>query len=301
MFETLWNKTELYEQIRQSHKKLEIANQQLEYQYKNQRDFVNIAAHEIRTPTQAILGYAEMLHMGYIESKACVTSILRNAERLRRLTQDMLQLAKIEESQTLKLIKEQFSLGKAVLSVVQDIINQSSRYDGKKANVRLVGSSNWKTEADQGYDIIVYADKGRIIQVISNILYNAIRFAKEGDVTISIERKGRFIEADDGKDNNNNNNNNDEDDDNDKNNKGEVIVTIKDTGAGIDPDVFPKLFSKFAAVTTEAGGNGLGLFISKSIIEAHDGRIWAENNSDGKGATFAFSLPINKKTTSYWS
>lgn len=106
-------------------------------------------------------------------------------------------------------------------------------------------------------DIIVEADKGRIIQVISNILSNAIRFAKEGDVS-----------------------------------KGEVIVSIKDTGIGIHPDVFPRLFSKFA-VTSETVGTGLGLFISKNIIEAHGGRIWAENNATDKGATFSFSLPLN--------
>ncbi|HKG31283.1 MAG TPA: HAMP domain-containing sensor histidine kinase, partial [Nitrososphaeraceae archaeon] len=189
-----------------------------------------------------------------------------------------LHLAKIE-SQTLKLNKEQFCLRKAVLLVVQDLINQSSRYNGKKANVHLV-DGNWERGADRGYDIIVEADKQRIIQVISNILSNAIRFAKEGDVSIGIERKVRIVEADGGKNN-----------DNDNNSK-EVIVSVKDTGIGIDPDVFPRLFSKFA-VTFCRGGTGLGLFISKSIVEAHGGKIWAENNTDGKGATFSFSLPIN--------
>ncbi len=284
MFETLWNETELYEQLRQSHSKLEIANEQLKCQYKNQRDFVNIAAHEIRTPAHSILGYAEMLDMEHIGSKEYVIPILRNAERLWRLTEDILQLAKIE-SQTLNLNKEQFCLGKTVLSVAQDIINQSGRYNGKKTNVHFVGG-NWEGGADEADDvIIVEADRGRIMQVISNLLFNAIRFAKEGDINISIERKGRFIDSDDGKSNNDNDNDND-------NNKGEVIVSVNDTGIGIDPDIFPKLFSKFA-VTSEIGCNGLGLFISKNIIEAHGGRIWAENNANGKGATFSFSLPIN--------
>jgi signal transduction histidine kinase len=278
MFETLWNETELYEQIRQSHRKLEIANEQLEYQYKNQRDFVNIAAHEIRTQAQSILGYAEMLDMEHVGSKEYVIPILRNAQRLRTLTEDILHLAKIE-SHTLMLNKEQFCLGKAVSSVVQDIINQCGRYNGKKPNVRFF-SHNWE-EGDE--IIIVEADRGRIMQVISNILSNAIRFAKEGHVNISIERKGGFIDHDDDKSNNNDDNNN---------NKDEVIVSIKDTGTGIDPGVFPKLFSKFA-VTSETGGTGLGLFISKNIIDSHGGRIWAENNTDGKGATFSFSLPIN--------
>ena len=164
MFETLWNETELYEQISQSHRKLEIANEQLECQYKNQRDFVNIAAHEIRTPAQSILGYAEMLDMEHIGSKEYVIPILRNAQRLRTLTEDILHLAKIE-SQTLKLNREQFCLGKAVLSVVKDIINQNSGYDGKKPNVRFF-SHNWEKEPDEDYDIIVEADRGRIMQVI---------------------------------------------------------------------------------------------------------------------------------------
>jgi signal transduction histidine kinase len=271
MFETLWNETEIYEQIKQSHSKLEIANEQLEHQYKNQSDFVNIAAHEIRTPAQSILGYAEMLDMEHIGSKEYVIPILRNAERLRRLTEDILQLEKME-SQTLNLNKEQFCLGKTVLSVAQDIISQSSRNNGKKTNVHFF-SDNLEERPDE--DIIVEADKGRIIQVISNILSNAIRFAKEGDVNISMERTGEIIESDNGKYNNN---------------KGEVIVSVKDTGTGIDPDVFPRLFSKFA-ITSDAGGIGLGLFISKNIIEAHGGRIWAENIVSGKGATFAFSLP----------
>ena len=282
MFETLWNETELYEQVRQSHSKLEIANEQLERQYKNQRDFVNIAAHEIRTPAHSILGYAEMLDMEHIGNKEYVIPILRNAERLRRLTEDILQLTKME-SQTLNLNKEQFCLGKTVLSVAQDIISQSGRNNGKKTNVHFF-SDNLEERPDE--DIIVEADKGRIIQVISNLLSNAIRFAKEGDVNISLKRTGEIMGSDDGKYNNANNDNND------NNNKGEVIVSVKDTGIGIDPEVFPKLFSKFA-ITSDAGGIGLGLFISKNIIEAHGGRIWADNDANGKGAIFSFSLPIN--------
>jgi signal transduction histidine kinase len=166
------------------------------------------------------------------------------------------------------------------LSAVQDLINQSGSYNGIKSNVHFF-SGNWEERADE--DIIVEADKGRIIQVISNILSNAIRFAKQGDINISIKRKGEIIGSDDGKCNNDNG---------DNNNKGEVIVSVKDNGQGIDPDILPRLFSKFA-VTSNIGGTGLGLFISKNIIEAHGGRIWAENNANGKGATFSFTLPID--------
>ena len=114
-------------------------------------------------------------------------------------------------------------------------------------------------------DVLVEADKVRIYEVISNLLKNAIQFTKEGSITITAEEK---VDCN------------------------EIQVSVKDTGAGIDPEILPRLFTKFA--TKSVAGTGLGLFISKSIVEAHGGRMWAENNADGKGATFAFSLPLSK-------
>jgi signal transduction histidine kinase len=116
-------------------------------------------------------------------------------------------------------------------------------------------------------DVIIEGDKGRISQIVSNLLNNAFKFTTDGSISISIST----ISEEDGK----------------------VIVSIKDTGAGIDSELFPRLFSKFA--TKSFAGTGLGLFIAKNIVEAHGGRIWAENNSDGQGATFSFSLPIRGK------
>jgi signal transduction histidine kinase len=101
----------------------------------------------------------------------------------------------------------------------------------------------------------------RITQVISNLINNSLKFTKSGKISVTSEKKD-----------------------------GDAIVSVKDTGTGIEPEIMPKLFSKFASKSYQ--GTGLGLFICKSIIEAHGGRIWAENNSDGKGARFAFSLPI---------
>ena len=115
------------------------------------------------------------------------------------------------------------------------------------------------------HEVFIEADKERIIQVISNLLNNAIKFTEEGIIFVSTKVK--------------------------ENRKKEVFVTIKDTGQGIHPDILPRLFSKFASKSFQ--GTGLGLFISKSIVEAHGGKIWAENNSDGKGATFTFSLQTN--------
>jgi len=117
----------------------------------------------------------------------------------------------------------------------------------------------------QPQDIFIQADKGRITQVIFNLLSNAVKSTEEGTISVSLEKK----------------------EDNDH-----VVISVKDTGQGINPDIMPKLFTKFA--TKSQTGTGLGLFISKSIVEAHGGRIWAENNSDSKGATFSFSLPMKR-------
>ena len=111
--------------------------------------------------------------------------------------------------------------------------------------------------------IYVNADKVRIYQVISNLLNNAIKFTEDGAISIDINIKDKH----------------------------EVVISIKDTGTGINPEIMAWLFTKFA--TKSDTGTGLGLFISKAIIEGHSGKIWAENNPDGKGATFAFSIPLN--------
>jgi signal transduction histidine kinase len=240
IFENFWSQLELYEKLKE-HDKM-------------QKEFINIAAHELRTPTQSILGYAEILEIEPERSKQLVNPILRNATRLRRLTADILDVTRIE-SQALALNKEEFNLNELISSLIQDCKNQ---IDSKK--IKLVyehGSFN---------NIIVNADKDRLNQLISNLISNSIKFTQEESGIISITTKTE-------QDNN------------------VITISVKDTGKGIDPEIIPKLFTKFAT-KSETGGTGLGLFISKSIVEAHNGRIWAENNADGKGATFTFSLPI---------
>jgi signal transduction histidine kinase len=174
----------------------------------------------------------------------------------------MLQELKV----TLLLNKEQFNLNEVIANVVNDIIANTISFSvKKKENTKIF------YEPLQNGNIIVQADKARITQVISNLLNNAVKFtAEEGGVTISVilEKKGK-----------------------NDNYQEEVIVRIKDTGIGIATEIMPRLFTKFG--TKSEKGTGLGLFISKSIVEAHGGRIWAENNIDGKGATFYFSLPLN--------
>jgi signal transduction histidine kinase len=242
MFESLWKQAELYEELKSNEKM--------------QKEFINIAAHELRTPTQAILGYAELSQMqsSDVKKDEALSKIVKNAERLQRLTEDILDVTRIE-SQTLKLDKSKFDLRAMAASVLDDYRNRIQ--SGK--NVELV-----LLNADKA--AFVVADKGRISQVLSNLVSNALKFTKSGTVSVSIEE----VKNDDY--------------------KKEFMATIKDTGTGIDSDIMPLLFTKF--VSKSQTGTGLGLFISKSIVEAHGGRIWAENSPEGKGATFSFSLPL---------
>jgi signal transduction histidine kinase len=188
--------------------------------------------------------------------------IARNAKRLKLLTDDILDVTKIE-GQTLQLKKELVNLSHLISNTVEKIKNQM----GHDENVELVFNS-----VDDNV-VFVEADKQRIAQVISNLVSNAIKFTKRGMVFISIKENEQ-----------------------DNNLQKFVVVTVKDTGTGIDSEMFPRLFEKFASKSCK--GTGLGLFICKSIVEAHGGRIRGENNADGKGATFTFSLPIAEQIAS---
>ncbi len=238
-----------------ANKKLESANEQLKVHANMQNEFINIAAHELRTPIQPILGLSETLksEIKNNEQLTLIDVISRNAKRLRRLTENILDVTRIE-SKSLKLHKEQFNLNDVIVNTINDITG-NKYFNNKKENIKIL----YETK-----DIIVKADKERLSQVIFNLLSNAIKFTKEGGGSISV---------------------NTEKEDN------HILVIVKDTGSGIDSEILPRLFTKFATKSFE--GTGLGLFISKSIIEIHDGKIWAENNSNGKGATFSFSLPID--------
>jgi len=233
-------------------------------------EFVNIAAHELRTPIQPILGLSEILRPKVNkEDSEYVDVIVRNAKRLQRLTEEILDVTKIE-SQSLKLRKEEFNLNDVITNSINDMLmNRDPEYSKEKKPKILYDPK----------DILLKADRIRIAQVLSNLLSNAIKFTPGGTISVVSDLNGK-----NGKYDNNNNNNN--------NHNSEAIISIKDNGQGIDPDMLPKLFCKFA--TKSFAGTGLGLFICKSIIEAHGGSIWAQNNSDGNGATFTFTLPLHK-------
>lgn len=245
IFDALWKQTELYEQLK--------INDKL------QKEFMDIAAHELRTPIQPILGLAEVLRDQAAigepnQSKKLLEAIVRNARRLQKLQEDILAVTRIE-SHLLTLEKERINLDEFILQTVADNFSDEII---KEEKVKIVYD---KINAnDDSSAITVYADKSRLSQVILNLLGNALKFTKEGTIQIAVEKAT------------------------------EVIVSIRDTGCGIDPEIMPRLFTKFASKSVK--GTGLGLYISKNIIEAHGGRMWAENNQDGKGATFIFTLPL---------
>ena len=244
------------EELEISNRNLEKAYEDLKIHEKLQTEFVNIAAHELRTPIQPLLGAAELIESQFQgKDKIEVTHpeiemILRNAKRLERLSSDILEVSRIE-SGALRLNRETFSLAYIIAGAVKDAMNQSN-FNPDKLTIRY--------HAD---DIFVHADREKTIQVITNLLTNAIKFTDEGTISVTTQR--------------------------DKDNK-LALVTVRDSGSGIDSEIVSKLFEKFA--TKSERGTGIGLYISKKIVEAHGGNILGENNLDGPGATFKFTIPL---------
>jgi signal transduction histidine kinase len=255
-FELLWNEHIQYEKLKEADN------------MKN--EFINVAAHELRTPIQPILSLSQVLQSKIKDTKQreLLDAIVRNAKRLQRLTNNILDVSKIE-SHSLNLNKEQFELSNVISNCISDIEDQDEKVRNGKLELFYEPTKQ---------DIFVEADRVRISQVISNLLNNAVKFTEDGAVSIDVVVK----------ENNNNGNNN----------GNIIIVSVKDSGEGIDPEILPKLFTKFA--TNSEKGTGLGLFICKSIVEAHGGRVWTQSNNTGgerrTGATFCFSLPITDKS-----
>jgi signal transduction histidine kinase len=278
IFESLWTISDLYEQLK-THDRM-------------QKEFINVAAHELRTPIQPILILSELVEQSLSLQKKnearqlqkYLTIIKRNARRLQKLTNDILDITKIE-SHRLKLDATEFDLLETISNTIRDIMIEIAE---RKKNIVILCKNDFVTKTtqnnnkDKGHDakgkttitaatatdkakkgIIVKGDENRISQVLSNLLNNAIKFTKEGHISVTVETNSE---------------------------EKEVIVDVMDTGQGIDNEVFSKLFTKFT--TDSANGSGLGLYISKNIVEAHGGRIWAKNNNDGNGATFSFTLPL---------
>ncbi len=248
---------EINNSLGETNRRLAVANKQLKIHDRMQKEFINVAAHELRTPIMPILGEAQYIERQFMATKQLVAvdneqvqSIMRNARRLVRLASDILDVTRIE-SKSLRINKRSFDLDIVIRSVLEDTKN-ALRADEERSNQVLL-------QYDSIGSILVFADKGRIYQVIYNLLANSVKFTHEGYIRVVVER-----------------------------NSHEIIVSVIDSGKGIDSDFMTRLFTKFS--TKSETGTGLGLFICKSIIEAHGGKIWANNNSSGKGSTFSFTL-----------
>ncbi len=243
----------------ESNRLLASANEQLKVHDRMQKEFINIAAHELRTPIMPILGDAEYMERQF-STKAepahldneQIRSIIRNAKRLDRLASDILDVTKIE-SKSLKLHKELFNLDDVLVAAVHDVKQQIANNSDLRDKIEVLYKPT---------NVDIIADKGRLYQVISNLLSNAVKFSERGSISVDVQRS-----------------------------ETKVTVSVRDAGLGIDSEILPRLFSKFASKSEN--GTGLGLFISRSIVEAHGGKIWASNNGIGPGATFTFFIPLN--------
>ncbi len=258
-FELLWNAC--------------IQNEELMRIDKMKDEFINVAAHEFRTPIQSVLGYLELAkadpEYNAIDNKrgGLIDAAYRNAVRLHRLTKNILEVTRIE-SQTLYLNKKIFDLKKPVLSIVNDLQNNTAKLSRKYGSSDTTSNEFIVRFPDaQGEDELnVDADEERITEVLVNLLDNAMKFTKHGIITVTTAKDKV---------------------------RNQAYVRVRDSGSGVHPELMTRLFTKFASKSS--GGTGLGLYISKSIIEAHGGKIWFENNQEDRGSTFGFSLPLQER------
>lgn len=236
-------------------KTLEQANEELRSIDKIKDEFINVAAHELRTPVVPIILNAEELAED-LKDDARVSAILRNARRITRLANDILDVSRIE-SNTFKMNKTSAN----ILGMIRGAIEDASARIPEDRPLKMVLESKLGSADDENVPV----DAGRIDEVLSNLLENAVNFTESGQITVRVERKGQDLQ-----------------------------ISVSDTGKGIDPTIRDKLFQKFVTKSDRAKGTGLGLYLSKAIVEAHGGNMIAENNADGRGATFLFTLPAKR-------
>ena len=253
LFESLWLEKDLIQDLIKSKNELIQTNEKLKLQDKLQKEFINIAAHELRTPIQPILGMLDMMELEFRNKNKIevtwddIVIILRNAQRLEKLSFDILEVAKIE-STGLTIHKEKFNIDEIISKSIEDF-RTLIKYEDKNIKLHYAPKK-----------IIINADKVKISQVIDNLLNNSIKCTGSGDIYLLAYELNDYLN-----------------------------ISIKDTGSGIKEEMLPRLFTKFGS--NFESGTGLGLFISKNIIDMHGGKIWGENNRE-RGATFTFTLPL---------
>lgn len=262
IFESLWLQTEMYKNLQMNEK--------------IQQDFINIAAHELRTPVQSIMGYTTILQkeLNHVKDyKHHLEAIKRDTNRIKRLVNRLIDVTQIENNRLI-LQKEKINFNDLMNELLKDYQTSSEETDKHKMKISYTTSKNISNG-----NILISADKIKIIQVIMNLIDNAIEFSKYNEskdkdsnivkITANLHKK-KSIDG--------------------ITNKKDLLVSVIDNGPGIHPEILSKLFTKF--FTTSANGTGLGLYFSKKIIEGHGGHIEATNNKKGNGATFSFNIPL---------
>lgn len=262
IFDTLWKQSETVE-------KLKKVNKQLQNQEKMQKEYIDILAHELRSPIQPIIGLTEFVKQKIKDEEhiKLLNSVIASGQKLNKLTESILDVSKIED-QLFNLKEERFNLNDFLLNIIR-VFEKTLKNNKKNIQFSLI---------DFNRQYMIFGDKNRLDQVISNFIHNSIKSISRkyhgmdgGKIWIKLEKEILLLN-------------------NQSKQKKEVVnIILKDNGEGIDPNLLPKLFTKF---TKSSDGNGLGLYIAKKIVEAHGGKIWAENNKNEKGAIFSFSLPL---------
>ncbi len=238
---------------------LKVANKHLKELDKAKTEFISVASHQLRTPLSGIKGYLSMLLDGDFgkttaKQKKIITDIFNNTERLIRLVNIFLNVSRIESGR-LHITKKQFDfielIDEAVGQLMTEIKMKRLRLDFIKPKRKIK----------------VIADRDKLMDVLINLIDNAVKYTPQGKITIRTE----II------DNN-------------------VRLSVKDTGVGIDPEEAKRLFAKFTRgkkiSQVNTTGAGLGLFIAKKIVELHKGKIWVKSEGEGKGSEFVFEIPI---------
>lgn len=284
---------EAFEIMNENNKKLQTTNKELIKKNIQQKEFINTAAHELRTPTQAITGYLELIDEIFKEilsEKIAIALrkegkektmlqlskyqelVMRNATRLSDLVNNLLDVARIDLSEdNIRINKENVDLIKEIKDLIIDF-ESSLKKIGKEDGIKI----KFDTSLISDKRLLVSIDKLRFAQILNNIITNAIKYSDENSkITISVARQvndsysARYFR--------------------DKN-KNMIVLSVTDEGKGITQEILPKIFDRF--VTSSESGTGLGLYITKKLVEAHGGSIWCYNNRDGKGSTFEFTLPL---------
>ena len=248
---------ELLRMMDQAQEKLRRAHEQLKSVDKLKTEFMNIAAHELKTPLVPMVGYLHLIDKSKLDKKdqEGIDIALRNTQRLQRLVNDILDIAKLES----KVMK--FDMGPVPMSqVVGDAIASAKPFADKKKI--YIKSKVPKTLP------VLYGDAGRLTQVVTNLLNNAIKFTDKGGITVVVTKEGTKVHA-----------------------------QVKDTGIGMKRNEIGKLFTKFYQADSSSkrkyGGTGLGLAICKEIVKFHKGKIWVTSRF-GHGSIFHFTIPIKK-------